>query len=325
MRSINKSRKIIICVLAAALLSACGEKEVELPYGSLASNAAFSMDAALSRGKMDLFAEKLCAAVSDVTEKSSISTGSVRAACVYDIDGLSVLYSYNAESELAPASLTKIMTALLVLENCPDLDEKVTVGDVTIREQGAQLFHLKEGDHITIRDLLYATMIYSANDAALALAIHVGGSEQDFCRMMNERAKLLGATHTNFVNSNGLSSDEHYTCAYDLYLMFQAAVQYEEFRQIIQTPSVSITYTTAEGAVNTREISTTNQYLKGTPQPAALSIVGGKTGSTSAAGKCIILYAVSPQGHPYIVVVMGAEDTDSLYRITTQLCNDTVR
>ena len=307
------------------MLTACGKKEVELPYGSLASNGAFSMDVALSRGKMDLFAEDLCAAVSDITEKSNISTGSVKAACVYDIDNVKVLYSYNAMSELAPASLTKIMTALLVLENCPDLDEKVTVGDVTIKEQGAQLFHLKEGDHITIRDLLYATMIYSANDAALALAIHVAGSEADFCRMMNERAKLLGATHTHFVNSNGLSNDEHYTCAYDLYLMFSAAVQYEDFRNIIQTPSVSITYTTVDGAVSTREISTTNQYLKGTPQPQTLSIVGGKTGSTAAAGKCIILYAQSPQGHPYIIVVMGAEDTDGLYNITTKLCNDVVR
>ncbi len=314
-----------MCVLVLALLCACGEKEVELPYGSLASNASFSMDATLTRGKMDLFAEKLCAAVSDITEKSTISTGSVKAACVYDIDQVEVLYSYNAMTELAPASLTKIMTALLVLENCPDLDEKITVGDVTIKEQGAQLFHLKEGDHITIRDLLYATMIYSANDAALALAIHVAGSEADFCRMMNERAKKLGATHTNFVNSNGLSNDEHYTCAYDLYLMFQAAVQYDEFRQIIQTSSVNVTYTTVDGVVNTREISTTNQYLKGTAQPSTLSIVGGKTGSTSAAGKCIILYAQSPQGHPYIIVVMGAEDTDSLYRITTQLCEEALR
>ena len=92
-----------------------------------------------------------------------------------------------------------------------------------------------------------------------------------------------------------------------------------------KTSKYTITYTTAEGAITTKEIQTTNQYLSGgSRNPLSVTIEGGKTGSTSAAGKCIILYAVSPDSHPYIVVVMGAEDFDSLYNIATQLCDDTI-
>ena len=307
------------------MLAGCGEESLQLPYGSLDNNNDYSLGDLKEQTTIPLFAQDLCAAASDITENSTANTGSLKSACVYDIDDKKVLYSYNANEHLDPASLTKLMTVLLTFENCPDLDQKITVGAVTIKENGAQLFGLKEGDRLTIRDLLYITLLPSANDAALALALYIGGSEEAFADMMNERAAAMGATNTHFVNPHGLTKQDHYTCAYDLYLMFNTLLAYPEFLEIIQTPSRTIEYTSADGSLNTKDAKTTNQYLRGAvSEPSKVTVIGGKTGSTQAAGKCIILYTRSGMGKPYIVVVMGAEDVDILYDTVNKLCNDVI-
>ena len=312
-------------LLLAGMLAGCGTVEVPIPYGTLDGSTDYALTSTVEQAQVPLFAEKLCAAVADVTEKSTIDTETLKAACVYDIDGCEVVYSYQANERLSPASLTKVLTALLVLENCQNLDEIITIGDVTIREDGAQNFGFKEGDRITIRDLLYVTLVYSANDGALALAQHVAGTQEDFAEMMNARAADLGATHSHFVNPHGLTNEEHYTCAYDLYLIFNQAMQYPEFQKIVNTDKYSFSYISAANGEVTKEISTTNQYfLKGYDSPENITVVGGKTGSTAAAGKCIILYLRSMTGHPYIAVVMGADSYDTLYHSMTQLCNETM-
>ncbi|MCR5129242.1 MAG: serine hydrolase [Lachnospiraceae bacterium] len=312
-------------LLLAGMLVGCGTVEVPIPYGTLDGSADYALTTTVEQAQVPLFAEKLCAAVADVTENSTIDTETLKAACVYDIDGCEVVYSYQANERLSPASLTKVLTALLVLENCQNLDEIITIGDVTIREDGAQNFGFKEGDRITIRDLLYVTLVYSANDGALALAQHVAGTQEEFAEMMNARAADLGATHSHFVNPHGLTNEEHYTCAYDLYLIFNQAMQYPEFQKIVNTDKYSFSYISEANGEVTKEISTTNQYfLKGYDSPENITVVGGKTGSTAAAGKCIILYLRSMAGHPYIAVVMGADSYDTLYHSMTQLCNETM-
>ena len=322
------SRRMILrtgSLLLAGMLAGCGTVEVPIPYGTLDGSTDYALTSTVEQAQVPLFAEKLCAAVADVTENSTIDTETLKAACVYDIDGCEVVYSYQANERLNPASLTKVLTALLVLENCQNLDEIITIGDVTIREDGAQNFGFKEGDRITIRDLLYVTLVYSANDGALALAQHVAGTQEDFAEMMNARAADLGATHSHFVNPHGLTNEEHYTCAYDLYLIFNQAMQYPEFQKIVNTDKYSFSYISAANGEVTKEISTTNQYfLKGYDSPENITVVGGKTGSTAAAGKCIILYLRSMAGHPYIAVVMGADSYDTLYQSMTQLCNETM-
>ena len=322
------SRRLILrtgSLLLAGMLAGCGTVEVPIPYGTLDGSTDYALTSTVEQAQVPLFAEKLCAAVADVTENSTIDTETLKAACVYDIDGCEVVYSYQANERLNPASLTKVLTALLVLENCQNLDEIITIGDVTIREDGAQNFGFKEGDRITIRDLLYVTLVYSANDGALALAQHVAGTQEDFAEMMNARAADLGATHSHFVNPHGLTNEEHYTCAYDLYLIFNQAMQYPEFQKIVNTDKYSFSYISAANGEVTKEISTTNQYfLKGYDSPENITVVGGKTGSTAAAGKCIILYLRSMAGHPYIAVVMGADSYDTLYHSMTQLCNETM-
>ena len=325
-KCINNPLKCGLGILTIlGLLCGCGSVEVPVPYGTLDGSTDFSLTSNVEQAQVPLFAEKLCAAVADVTENSSVSTDTLKAACVYDIQGCNVLYSYQANERLSPASLTKVMTALLVLENCQNLDEIIPIGDVTIREEGAQNFGFKEGDRISVRDLLYVTLVYSANDGALALAQYIGGTPEDFAEMMNAKAEELGATHTHFVNPHGLTNEEHYTCAYDLYLIFQAALQYPEFIKIIQTEKYEFSYISAANGEVTKEISTTNQYfLKGYDSPENITVVGGKTGSTAAAGKCIILYLKSISGRPYIAVVMGADSFDTLYHSMTQLCNETI-
>lgn len=326
MKPISRIKSLILCTLiAAGLTGGCGKEEIPLPYGSLDNNRFFSMEKQSDSVEAPFFADELCATAEDITDSSEISTGSLTAACIYDLERKEVAYSYHANERLSPASLTKIMTALIVLENCPDLNEMVTIGDVRIAESGAQLFGFEEGDRISLKNLLYTTVIYSANDGALALAQHVAGGEEAFVAMMNEKAEMLGATHTNFTNPHGLTSEEHYTTAYDLYLMFQAALKYPEFQEMIHTDKMTVEYTAADGSLTSKDIITTNRFLTENYSFAdGIEIIGGKTGSTNAAGKCIILYALDQTSSPYIAVVMGAEDTDGLYRTAKQLIEDTL-
>lgn len=326
MKSISGIKKIALFpFLLCVFLCACGKQEVPLSYGTLENNRFFSMEKQSDSVEAPFFAKDLCATAEDITDSSSINASELNAACIYDLNRLEVAYSYHANEKLSPASLTKIMTALVVLDNCPDLNEVVTIGNVSINESGAQLFGFSEGDRISLKNLLYATVIYSANDGALALAEHVAGGEEGFVQMMNDKAAELGATNTHFTNPHGLTSDEHYTTAYDLYLMFNAAIRYPEFLEMIRTDRMTVEYTAADGSLTSKDILTTNRFLtENYGFEDGIEIIGGKTGSTNAAGKCIILYALDGSSSPYIAVVMGAADADGLYRTAKQLIEDTL-
>ena len=324
MKYLSKIKIIAYLCAVTILISACGKKEIPLSYGTLESNDSYSIRTNETQTQIGLFAADLCATAVDITDSSSAVTEGLNAACIYDINDEKVLYSYHANERLNPASLTKIMTALLVLENC-NMEDVVTIGDVTIYEDGVQLFGFRTGDRITVEELLYAMLVYSANDAALALAQYVGGTTEDFADMMNQRALDLGATNTHFVNPHGLSHEEHYTTAYDLYLIFNEVVKYDLFRQIINTRSFTVEYTNAEGTYSSKEISTTNRFLSEIYEsPSSVTVIGGKTGSTMAAGKCFIMYAVDAAMNPYICVIMGAGNEEQLYNIMRQLCDDVV-
>ncbi len=321
MKYINKILTSIL-IWTSFLLCSCGKDEIPLSYGTLENDPNYVIEVKSEQLSSDFFAKDLCAIAQDKTDTSSIDPTIINAAGVYALDDVSVLYSYQANERVNPASLTKLMTALLVFENC-NLNDMVTVGDVKISEEGAQLFNLKEGDLISVRDLLYITLIHSGNDAALALAIYVAGSEEAFVDMMNERALELGATNTHFENPHGLTSENHYTTAYDLYLIFNSDIQYPEFQTIINTTTYTVNYAHSNGEAVSKDISSTNKYLTNVyDSPDIVTIVGGKTGSTSAAGKCLIIYATSVSGKPYICVIMGAGDEDTLYHYMTRLCNE---
>lgn len=179
-----------------------------------------------------------------------------------DLDSGKILYSKNINQRFAPASTTKIMTALITLEKC-NLDEKVIVGKKPPYEEGSKIY-LLEGEELTIEQLLYAMMLESANDAALALSEYISGSKENFAQLMNQKALELGCKNTNFVNPNGLYDDNHYTCAADLAIIARSAMENPIFKKIVATKSYQIPPTNKQPQVrylnNHNKLLTTRGY-----------------------------------------------------------------
>jgi len=199
-------------------------------------------------------------------------------------------------------------------------DVLVASENVIIEEYGAQVFGLEPGDSMTLNQAMHILLIYSANDVALMIAEHIGGSVVGFSAMMNEEANAIGATNSHFVNPHGLSDDNHYTTAYDLYLMFQAAMQYEDFKQIIAMDSYTTVFTNSEGKQTEATVKSTNQYLiKNYTAPENITVVGGKTGTTNAAGNCLMLLVKDVSGNQYIAIIMRAKERAILYQDMNEL------
>ena len=162
----------------------------------------------------------------------------------------------------------------------------------------------------------------SGNDAAVAIAIHVAGSAEAFSQMMNDEAQSLMATNTHFVNSNGLHDENHYTTAYDLYLIFNECIKHQEFVDIINTNQFTAQITGIDGQVRQANWAQTNFYATGKAEaPVGATVIGGKTGTTDQAGNCLILLNKTPEESPYISIVMGADTKELLYQDMTALIN----
>ena len=235
---------------------------------------------------------------------------------VMDADSGAVLFGKNLHETYYPASITKVLTALIVLEHC-SLDEEVTFSYDAVYnvESGSSNAGIDEGDVLTVRDCLYALLLQSANEAANALAEHVAGSREAFAEMMNEKAASIGATNTHFVNPNGLHDEEHYTTAYDLYLIFQEAMKYEEFLEILKTPSYATTYLAADGSSVEAEWSSSDLFTKGeVTVPEGVTAVGGKTGTTTAAMSCLVQLFEDAEGAQYVGIILGCSERAILYQ-----------
>ena len=167
---------------------------------------------------------------------------------------------------------------------------------------------------MTLDQALRILLVYSSNDVALLIAENIGGSVEHFLEMMNEKARKLGATNTNFTNPNGLPDLNHYTTVYDLYLMFNEAIKYDTFNEIIHMSSYQTTFYDASGNAKEFNKQTTNLFLRGNYQaPANVTIIGGKTGTTNAAGNCLMLLSRDENGAPYISVILRAQGAEALY------------
>ena len=236
-----------------------------------------------------------------------------------------VLRSYRCFEKNYPASLTKVMTALLVLEH-GNLDDEITLEhDIVLTEDGAVVSTLSKGDTVSVDDVFHGLLIKSANDCAVILAEYIAGSEEAFVDMMNQRAVELGATHTHFANPHGLHEEDHYTTAYDLYLIFKEAVQYDTFVDVVSTKDYTMTYTTADGREVSEYMQSTNHYLLNEyPVPDGVTMFGGKTGTTSMARSCLMLMTENDEGERFFSVVMGAETQEDLYNSMTELLENIV-
>lgn len=212
---------------------------------------------------------------------------SAGAAIVFDTVSGRVLFEKNAYTRRSIASTTKIMTAIVAIENGND-DEDVVVSKKAATISGSQV-HLKEGKTYKLGDLMYAMMLRSGNDAAIAIAEHVGGSVEAFSEMMNRKAAEIGATNSNFVTPHGLDDPQHYSTAYDLALITQYALKNEKFCKIVGTKVSHF-----EG----NNISNTNEMLSLYP-----GADGVKTGYTGQAGRCLVT-SVTQNGWRIISVVL---------------------
>ena len=229
-----------------------------------------------------------------------------------NLDTGKVIYEKDADKKIYPASTTKIMTALLALENIPDLDAPQVELKLYIQNAlsgtGASLAGILRGESFSPRELLYASMLPSGNEAAMMLGDYVGdGSLDYFAEMMNERAAELGAVNTHFVNASGMHDDDHYTTAYDMYLITKAALENETFRQIVSTRYY---YAGEDQNGNPLHWNTTNFLISPGSTYYSPYATGVKTGTTDEAGRCLVSTA-EKNGYHYLMVMMGAPQYDS--------------
>ncbi|MCR5215242.1 MAG: serine hydrolase [Eubacterium sp.] len=228
------------------------------------------------------------------------------------------IVAYNALRRIYPASTTKVMTALVVCDALNEgkisLDDQVTLQhDTSITDESAMKSSLGKGCTISVRNLLYGMLMKSYNDFAVILAEYVGGTEADFCQMMNNKAYQIGATASHFVNPHGLHEDDHYTTAYDMYLIVREAKKHEIIREIDSYNTFTFSYIDANGYEQSDSISPTNQFLSGGYQlPSNITMETWKTGTTRKAGSCLVMN-VLVNNNSYTLFVADSIGPDDLY------------
>lgn len=322
MKCTNRFLSLVLCLLLVLSITGCGNTKYEYSYeeGSVLTN--FHIHDMNVENRMIPFADSLCVTDENVIA-SNVNTEASTGALLFDLKNKDVLYAKNIHEKLHPASLTKIMTALVAMEN-GTLDMVLTATNNTlVNASGAQVCGLKAGDQMTLEQALNVLLVYSANDAALLIAEGIGGNIANFVDMMNVKAKSIGATNTHFSNPHGLTEDDHLTTAYDLYLMFNEAIKYEKFTEILQKSNYSTIYSDKNGNSRELSLSTTNKYISGSAKsPENITIIGGKTGSTKAAGSCLILLAKDINGNSYISEILQSDNTDTLYQEMSELLGE---
>lgn len=312
MKCISRMKTVLAGFLAVVLCAGCGSASLVEEYKNTDGGSVWKEEQETQW--LTGMAQDLCVENDNVIPDGMEAMAG--AAGLFDLTNQQVLYASEIHQKMYPASITKIMTALVFLEQYQgDYTDIVTVtGNAKVTESGAVLCGYREGDKVTVDQLLNGLLIYSGNDAAMILAEYTAGSVDEFINRMNERAIELGATNTHFVNPHGLHDDEHYTTAYDLYLIFQQVMKYDKFREIINTKVYSGEYVQASGETKKVSWKSTNQFFAGNKQaPEGVVVIGGKTGTTNAAGSCLILLAQNSAGADYISVVLRDSSRDELY------------
>ena len=327
MKFINKltrqSLAVFLCTAMIFSLSGCG-KQTKIPDAYKLSSDVFGLyhtgDAQTSDSR--LMGAGLCVA-NENTDNPDVDMSLAEAAGLFDITNFETIYAKNVHEKLYPASTTKVLTAYVVLKH-GNLEDMVTVSQENIAlESDSSHCGLKAGDRISVKELLYGLMLKSANDAANALADYVSGSTENFAKLMNEEAHLLGATNSHFVNAHGLHDEEHYTTVYDLYLIFQNALANETFREIAGSTSYTASYQDASGNPIVTEWENTMQYFtRNKIPPEGANVLAGKTGTTSKAQSCLVLLSENTQGEEFISIILKSQDRGVLYEQMNNLLEE---
>lgn len=258
-------------------------------------------DASVHMGSRTLDAARPLADAEDYTVDA-------KAAILYELNSDTLILAQDADVQLYPASLTKVMTCLLTLENA-NLDDIVTVNGDAIDHLplSGTSASLVDGEQMTVENMLYCLMVSSANDGACVLAEHVAGDEASFVEMMNQKALELGCTGTHFANPHGLHDENHYTTARDLAKIFKAALEYPVFHEIYGVDYYTVPATNMSEA---RELKSTNYLIRNAGYPVVIDsrVLGGKTGFTTPAGRCLMTVA-ERDGMKVLTVIMGTTAT----------------
>ncbi|MCM1308153.1 MAG: D-alanyl-D-alanine carboxypeptidase [Butyrivibrio sp.] len=307
---------IITFLLSSAMLCACADgtsilntysEDIPLETGGVA-------DSPLSCA--DGFASKIAVVPADAVNSQGSDRLHSEAALLVDVSDGTVLFQKNAHKKEYPASTTKILTSMLALKY-GDSAASRTIGDeVIITEDNVVLCDFRIGDVIPFDILINASLLRSGNDAAAALALFAAPTLEDFADLMNEEAQKIGATESHFVNPHGLYDDNHYTTAYDMYLIFNEAIKYDKFVKVLSTVNYQNSFVRktiyGEYTINC-EYASGNQYLQGTSAaPSHIKVIGGKAGYTELARRSYVMLAEA-NGHRYIFVTMRADSNDEIY------------
>lgn len=233
------------------------------------------------------------------------------AAIVMDLDSGTVLYEKDAYSPYYPASITKVMTALVALEQ-GNLSDTITMSEDAVWgiERDSSHIALDVGEQLSLKDAMYGMLLESANEAALAIAEHIGGSVDNFCQLMNRKAESLGCVNTHFVNANGLHDDNHYTCAYDMALIGRAAYNIPEFREMAGCKTYTIPATNLKEA---RELWNSDGMLFSGSKFYYEYCTAGKTGYTDMAKGTLLSYAEKDGKKLICVVLNGVPSAETFY------------
>lgn len=311
---------LLVACLGLGLVSCGSESTDQTSYDLETTSYQYGITKVNNISDASFYGSNLCVTDQDNFGIDQVDSQVAGAGGVFNLATGQCTYGQNLFGKMYPASTTKILTCLVAIEQA-DLDTQVTVSaHAADQTSDSSVANLAEGDAMTLKDLLYGLMLRSGNDAAIAIAETIGGSEEGFAKLMNEKAAALGATHSHFVTPHGLHEDDHYTTVYDMYLIFQAAVQNETFLQIISTPSYDVSYTGADGQAKSQTWVSTNRYLNGKESaPAGFTVVGGKTGTTYEAGYCLVLYSYNDQNQPIISIVYNSDCTLNLYYLMNEL------
>lgn len=233
----------------------------------------------------------------------------VPAAVVMDAKTGRVLFDKNANEKRKMASLTKIMTSIMLVENC-NMDELIEV-PVEATWIGGSEVGLKKGDKVTARSLLYGMLLPSGNDCAYTVGIHIGGTIENFAHMMNKKAKEMGLVNTSFSNPHGLDAENHYTTAKEMAIITRYAIQNKYINQAMNTKSETVNFGSfSKLLTNTNALLKTYEYTD-----------GGKTGFTNGANRCLVATATKGEDR-YIAVVLGAETTQLRFNTAKEILEE---
>lgn len=314
-------KKSILCLFMIASIALIGCKNSSDEFLAY-EGAGHSIDNRIFEGSF--FAKDLAV----VSEEDNVGTDELLnsgSTLLINVTDSQVCYADHVYDRMYPASLTKLLTALVVM-NHGEVADTVTVSYNAshIAEPGARVCGYAEGDVISMDALLNSLLVYSANDAAVAIADHISGSEEEFVKLMNEEALKIGAVHSNFVNASGLHDDNQYTTAYDMYLIFNSLIKNDTFRKIISSSSYTAIYKDKDGNEQQKILNTTNSFLSSEPDAdLTAQILGGLTGATRKAGNCCILLCKDSNNKEYISILLNAADSDTLHSQTVRLLSYT--